>query len=92
MFGCMGFSSRGLDTFKKLAKVPILLEELDFQSGAMVEVKGQPMEGRDFSVKYKRVGIRKEKGWSCVPGGKGDQLARSEGSRGEAVGFQLTGG
>jgi len=40
------------------------LEELDFWPGAMMKVKGQPMEGREGSVKWQMVGIREERGWS----------------------------
>jgi len=36
-------------------RFPSLLEELDFWPGAMVEVKGQPIEGRESSVKWEKV-------------------------------------
>jgi len=38
------------------------LEELDFWPGAMMEVKGQPMEGRGGSVKQETVGRNEERG------------------------------
>ena len=49
---------------KSCQSFPSLLEELDFQPGAMVKVKGQPMEGREGSVKWQMVGIREERGQS----------------------------
>jgi len=51
-----------------------LLEELDFQPGAMMEEKGQPIEGRVGSVKQETVGRREGNFWSRVTGGKGDQM------------------
>jgi len=56
---------------KSYWRFPSLFEELDFQPGAMVGVKGQPIEGREGSVKWERVGIRKGMSQSCVLGKRG---------------------
>jgi len=43
------------------------LEELDFQPGAMME----PMEGKEFSVKWKEMGMKEDKGQEFTLGEKG---------------------
>jgi len=40
-----------------------LLKEPDFWPRAMVEEKSQPIEEKELSVKWGKVGIREEKGW-----------------------------
>jgi len=56
---------------KKCQRFPFLLEEPDFQPGAMVEEIGQPMEVQEFNVNWERVGKKEERGKGCTPGEKG---------------------
>jgi len=59
-----GLAAEGRAPSKSCQRFPSLLEELDFQPGAMVKVKGQPMEGREGSVNWETAGRREERGQS----------------------------
>jgi len=49
------------------------LEEPDFQPGAMVEEKCQPIEVKEADCKLERVGIEKGKDGRSAPGREGGQ-------------------
>jgi len=64
-FWCLmagGFAVRGWAPSKKWQRLPPLLEVPDFQPGAMVEEKGQPMEVKRLGDKWERVEINEEIG------------------------------
>jgi len=65
-----GLAVEGWAPSKSCQRFLSLLEELDFWPGAMVKVKGQPMEGREGSVNWKTVGKGRKGAGVEVLGGR----------------------